>query len=86
MADTIKTTKELKIENYFVDGDTRTIVYPNPRSDITSTEISELNSFIQENNLLVGDKAGATFGRINKVDRVTKTITGTDEDLFEPPT
>lgn len=68
-------TKELKIDTFYVDGDTRVITLKNPKTTITDSEIEELETFIQTNNLLVGDKNGATFGRITTVDRVTTTTT-----------
>lgn len=67
MADVITNSKTLKIETVFVDGDTRTITLRNPKSDITESEITALNTFMQSNNVLIGDKAEGTFGKINEV-------------------
>lgn len=78
MADTIKTAQHLIIETVFVDGDTRSITIKNPRSDISQSEIAELNSFMQESNILIGDKDGSTFGRIKKVTRRNSTTTYLD--------
>ena len=78
MADTIKPSEELSIDCYFVDGDTRNFKIANPKSSITSAEIESLNTFMQANNILVGDKAGATFGRITKATRITKAETTLD--------
>lgn len=72
MADTVKAETTLRIENLFVDGDTRTITLKNPRSNLTSNDISELNAFMQANNIIIGDKAGATFGRIQNAATVQK--------------
>lgn len=72
MADTIYTTEELKIENLFVDGDTRTFTLKNPRTDISKSDIEELNTFMQTNNVIIGDKYGATFGRIAHATRTRK--------------
>lgn len=78
MADVIKTSRSLIIENVFVDGDTRSLTLKNPRSDITESQITELNSFLQETNILIGDKNSATFGRIKKVTRRNSTTTYLD--------
>lgn len=72
MADTVKAETTLRIENLFVDGDTRTITLKNPRSNLTSNDIASLNSFMQANNIIIGDKAGATFGRIQNAATVQK--------------
>ena len=69
MADVLTSEPVLLIENLFVDGDTRTITLKNPKSTITQSEITELNTFCQTNNILIGDKEGANFGRITKVTR-----------------
>lgn len=79
MADTyIKNERTLRIDTMFVDGDTRAITLKSPKSTITEEEITELNTFIQANNLLIGDKNGATFGRISKVTRIN-----TEKTLIE---
>lgn len=71
MSDSIKRTTELKIDNLFVDGDTRTITLKNPKSNITTQEITELQTFMNQKNIIIGDKYGGTFGRINSVTKVT---------------
>lgn len=76
--DTIKVTNDLLIENLFVDGDTRTITLRNPRENIAQSDIASLNSYMQANNIIIGDKAGATFGKIRKVTKRTRTTTGLD--------
>ena len=78
MADTTKTTEELKIETLFVDGDTRSFNVKNPKSEITSAQISSLNEYMQTNNILVGDKYGGRFGKISSVKRVAKTTVTLD--------
>lgn len=72
MADIVKTEKTLRIDNVFVDGDTRSIVLKNPKATIQSSEISELNAFMQANNILLGDKAQGTFGRIKTATTIEK--------------
>ena len=78
MADVVKTSRSLIIENVFVDGDTRSVTLKNPRSDITESQITDLNNFLQETNILIGDKNSATFGRIKKVTRRNSTTTYLD--------
>lgn len=72
MADLVKTEKTLRIDNVFVDGDTRSIVLKNPKATIQSSEIAELNAFMQANNILIGDKAQGTFGRIKTATAIEK--------------
>lgn len=79
MADSISTSKELIIENYFVDGDTRTQTLKNPRQTISSSDIQSLQTYCQVNQPLIGDKTGAAFGRINKA--YTKTTEKRTLDL-----
>ena len=68
----------LKIENYFVDGDTRTITLKNPKSSITTSEIQNLEAYISANSLLIGDRYAGTFGKIGTVTRVTEQRTEID--------
>ena len=73
MADIRTETDRLNIEMYFVDGDTRTITLKNPKMNIATSEIASLNTWLQDNNAIVGDKMGATFGKITKVTTITQT-------------
>lgn len=79
MADKILHEHELLIDNLFLDGDTRRITLKNPNDEITQTQITELNAMILNggtSTLLVGDRAGSAFRRINRVTRRdTTTIT-----------
>lgn len=81
MPDIITTSENLKVETLYVDGDTRTITLKNPKDAISDDQITELNAFIQANNLLIGDKTGATFGRISKVTKVSQSRTDIDLNL-----
>lgn len=69
MADMVKTSSKLLIEVLFVDGDTRTITLRNPKSTLTSNDIENLETFMQTNNILIGDRDSSDFKRI----RVAKT-------------
>lgn len=66
MADTVKFSRELLIECVFRDGDTRTITLKNPRSDLTATDIENLETFITTNNIIIGDREAAEFWKIKK--------------------
>lgn len=72
MAHVFTQETSLKIENLFVDGDTRNITLKNPKSEITTSEITELQTFMQQNNIIIGDSHGGTFGRIEAVTRINE--------------
>lgn len=72
MADLVKNEKTLRIDTVFVDGDTRSITLKNPKATIQSSEIADLNAFMQANNILIGDKAQGTFGRIKAATTIDK--------------
>lgn len=71
MPDTLSSSDELKIENVFVDGDTRTITLKNPKATITSAEITTLNALMQSSQILIGDKWGGAYGRITSVKKIS---------------
>ena len=74
MADKVKTSKELVIECLFRDGDTRTITLRSPRSNISANDIENLETFMQTEKIIIGDKQAAEFWKINKaVNRETTT-------------
>lgn len=71
MADININSSVFRFKFLFVDGDDRTFNMSNAINDtITREEILNLQTYIQENNLILGDKTGATFGRIGTVVRV----------------
>lgn len=78
MPDITTTSQTLDIEYGFVDGDTRTSKIKNPKANITSEEIEDLNTFLRANNAIVGDRYGSTFARINSAKRISKTTTTFD--------
>ena len=78
MADTVSYSNELKIEALFVDGDTRTFSIKNPKANIAQSDISSLNTFMQTNNIIVGDKYGGRFGRISQASKVNKSTVTLD--------
>ena len=74
MADRTKTETVLNIECVFNDGDTRTITLKNPRSNVSSSDIESLESFMLENLIIIGDREGFDFRKIKKaVKRNTTT-------------
>lgn len=78
MADKTTVTSELKINNLFVDGDTRTITLKNPKVNILTSEITALETLIKNGDtgtesILIGDKYGSDFRRIETVTKVNKT-------------
>ncbi len=75
MADKITMTSTLSVETIYTDADTRTFNLPSPRAGLSSADITNLSNYLAENNLLIGDKTGAQFGRITKATRVTKETT-----------
>lgn len=78
MADVQTSTTSLKIEGLFVDGDTRNITLKNPKPTISTSDITDLQNFMQANNVIIGDSYGGTFGRIEAVTRITETRTSLD--------
>lgn len=67
MADKFKQSQSLIIEVKFLDGDTRTITLRNPKSNITTAEITELETFFETSNILIGDRDSSDFSKIKKV-------------------
>lgn len=78
MADTTSNSQELKIETMFVDGDTRTFNVKNPKSNVSQSDIANLNTYMQTNNILVGDKYGGRFGKITQASTIDKTTVTLD--------
>ena len=74
MADKVTTDYTLQISAEFADGDTRTLSITDP-SSVTSigAQIYELQTFLQNNSVIVGDKAGAAFSRFAYANKVAKT-------------
>lgn len=90
MADKQTVTTSLKFEWLFLDGDTRVFTMKNPKETITSSEITAIETLIidapqeqtdVQTQLLVGDKAGSLFRRINTVVREQVTTMNLDLGL-----
>jgi len=78
MADTTKIENHLIIEVGFIDGDTRTITLKNPKSNLTATDIENLDSFMLTNNILIGDRDAADFKKIRQAKTRSAVITHLD--------
>ena len=80
MADKISTTYTLQMMAEFADGDTRTLNVVNPNTAVESlgARVYELQTFLQNNSVLVGDKNGAAFSRFSYANKVEKTQTVLD--------
>lgn len=78
MADTITTTRDLKLLAGFADEDDRTLTLPNPRNGISKSDIEDLAELATP--VLIGDKYGATFTRFKEAKIVTATVV-----KMEPP-
>ena len=77
MADIVKTSRDLVIECVFLDGDTRTITLRSPRIDLTSSDIENLETFMQTNNIIIGDRDLSDFRKIRQAttrDTTTKYL------------
>lgn len=78
MADISTSYDSLKIDFMFVDGDTRIQTLKNPKATIEASEIEALNAYIRANNLIIGDKGAATFGKIRRVTKINGMTTQLD--------
>lgn len=78
MADTVTYSNDLRFEALFVDGDTRTFSVKNPKATIRDSDIVRLNAYMQENNILIGDKYGSRFGRIKEAVTINRTTVNLD--------
>lgn len=78
MADRTKTETVLNIECVFNDGDTRTITLKNPRSNVSSSDIESLESFMLENLIIIGDRDGFDFKKVRKAVKRETTTTYLD--------
>ena len=79
--DTSTNTTEIKLDFLFVDEDTRIQKVKNPKNNLSKANIEELNAWLQANNVVVGDKTGATFARVRKAVVVNTTKTELDLKL-----
>lgn len=86
MADQVTNANTLNIQTAYKDTDTRIIKLKNPRDNITTGEITALETLIKNGSdgsasLLIGDKRGADFLQIDKVTITRKTTLDLDLGL-----
>lgn len=83
MADKTTTTYTLQMMAEFADGDTRTINVVNPNTAIENlgARVYELQTFLQNNSIIIGDKNGAAFTQFRYANKVTKSQTELDLGL-----
>ena len=77
MADKVTTSSTLNIQTAYKDTDTRIIKLKNPRENISTGDITALETLIKNGSdgsesLLIGDKRGSDFLQIDKVTKVNK--------------
>lgn len=78
MADKVSTSSTLNIVTAYKDTDTRTIKLKNPRDNISTGDITALETLIRNGSdgsesILIGDKEGSDFRRINQAIKINKT-------------
>lgn len=78
MADTISSSRELKLEYRFTDLDTRTTSIPDPINNISKTNIQTLAGVLANTQAFVGDKNNAPFETITSAKIVEQTRTQLD--------
>lgn len=78
MADTIKSSNELKMEFGFADYDTRTVTLENPKSGLVKADIKALETLAVSTQPIIGDKGGATVVGINRAKIFEKSVTQLD--------
>ena len=78
MADTIKSSNELKLEAGFYDNDTRTITLDNPKTGLTKADIVAVGTLAASTQPIIGDKGSAAFVKFNSAKILEKTVTQLD--------
>lgn len=79
MADSTYTDYSLQMLAEFADGDTRTLSMDNPNSASSlGAAVYSLQSFLQNNSIIIGDKTGAAFTQFRYANKVTKNKTVLD--------
>lgn len=73
MADTVTSSRELKLEYLFEDDDTRTTSLPYPKANLTATDINSTSAVLAATNAFVGDKNNADFVKIKSAKIVEQT-------------
>lgn len=75
MADIVKQKSTLSMVAEFTDGDDRTLTVDNPNTAINLAAcVNSLGSYAKDNEIIVGDKAGADFVRFRSA-KITNSAT-----------
>lgn len=73
MADKVTTEQNVQLMAEFADGDTRTITVSDASTaDSLGVAVYNLQTFLQNNSVIIGDKNGASFSQFRYANRVTK--------------
>lgn len=72
MAYTVTNSSELKLTCNFDDGDTRILTIDNPKSDLDSTTILNLQASMITTQPIIGDKTGAAFTNFSSAKIINK--------------
>ncbi len=79
MADKTTTEYTLQLKAEFIDGDDRTISVENPSAaDSIGAAIYQLQTYLQNHSIIVGDKTGAAFSQFRYANKVTTERTALD--------
>lgn len=78
MADTVTSSRELKLDYRFTDLDTRTTSIPDPKDNIVKADIQTLAGVLAQTQAFVGDKNNAPFETITSAKVVEQTRTQLD--------
>lgn len=78
MADKMTVTRELKLDSYYSDNDTRMLTLDNPKTNISKSDIKTFESYCVTNQPILGDKGGAEFVRFNSAKVYERAVTKLD--------
>lgn len=62
--DTLTSSRELKLDYLFSDGDTRTTSLPYPKTNLTAAQINSASQTLADTQAFVGDKNNGAFVKI----------------------
>lgn len=58
--DTITSATQGKFNFGFTDGDSRIVTLPNVKTNLGETDVTTLNTWVETNQPIIGDKTGAS--------------------------
>ena len=77
-ADTVTSSCEGKLVVEFYDGDNRTLSVPNPKTNLTATQVNAVVNQMVTDQPLIGDKFGASIVGASSFKVIEKTETKLD--------